>query len=113
MAEQPSVTDRLHELAERLRRSPRLSPEEQAELADLMDELREAVDPAKLPEPSQKHLTQMATHLVQTLHQETDAGVLAAASKRLEDAALRFEAEAPNVSGVLRRIIDALANLGI
>jgi hypothetical protein len=113
MAEQPSVPERLHELAEMLRRSPHLGPTEQAALANLMDELRQAVDPTRLPEASQQHLTQSAAHLVDSLHQNADAGVLAAATRRLEEAAVRVEAEAPLVSGVLRRMVDALANWGI
>jgi hypothetical protein len=113
MAERPPDPARLHELAELLRKTPHLGPEMQAELADLMDELSGTVDPATLPDAARKHVTESAAHLVDVLHRRADESRLSAARKRLEETAVRVEAEAPVVSGVLRRLIDALANLGV
>src|SRR4051812_12785480 len=59
MAEQPSgvpVPARLHELAQLLRQAQHLGPAAQAELARLVDELSQSLDPARLPEASRQHL---------------------------------------------------------
>jgi hypothetical protein len=116
MAEQPSgdpVPARLHELAQLLRQAHHLGPEAQAELAQLVDELSQSLDPASLPEASRRHLDESKTHLVNALRGKADVGRLSATGRRLEEAALRLEAEAPQVTGILRRLIDILANLGI
>ncbi len=108
-----SISARLHELAQLLRTTPHLNPQAQVELANLIDELRQALPAGAKPGTEQTHLAESATHLVHALHQRQAAGFLDAAKQRLEDAALRAEAEAPLAAGVVRRLIDTLANLGI
>ena len=63
--------------------------------------------------PSQAHLTESTAHLVEALHHQKDAGVLGQAKQRLIEAAARTEAEAPLAAGIIYRIIEALANVGI
>jgi hypothetical protein len=113
MAEPSAVAAQLHELAQLLRQAHHLGPEMQAALADLMDELSGTLDPASLPEPARNHLVESAGHLARALNRPPDEGRLAAARKRLEEAAVRLEAEAPTASGVLRRLIDTLGNIGV
>jgi hypothetical protein len=106
------IATRLRELAQRLREAPHLGPAAQAELADLVEELGRSLSPTPVPD-AQAHLAESTAHLVQSLHEQKDRGFLAAARKRLEEAAVRAEAEAPLASGLAVRLIDTLANLGI
>lgn len=106
------VRARLQELARSLRAAGHLEPEAQQELADLMEELAGVVALA----PTADQTTRLAEHaaqLAQALHQQHDEGLLAAAKKKLEQSALRAEEEAPLATGIVRRLIDTLANLGI
>lgn len=106
------VRARLQELARSLRQAGHLEPEAQQELADLMEELAGVVASA----PAADQTTRLAAHaaqLAQALHQQQDEGLLAAAKKKLEQSALRAEEEAPLATGIVRRLIDTLANLGI
>ena len=103
----------LHELAQLLRAADHLGPQAQTALADLMDELSQAL-PAGAPLTGDKaHLADSTAHLIHALHQRKDAGFLSAAKQRLNQAAIRAEAEAPLAAGIVRRVIDALANVGI
>lgn len=109
-AAQP-VRDRLQELARHLRQAHRLGPEARDELAELVDELAAVLDPAVSPTLA-AHLIETSEHLAHALDEGRDAGLLAAASHRLEEAAARAESKAPVISGVVRRLIDALAGIG-
>lgn len=120
MAETPPPTDagpadartRLIELARLLRDARHLDDAERGELADLVAELAEALGPAA-PSPQVDHLAEAAAHLVQALHEKHDAGPIAAARRRLEDATARAEARAPVATGLARQLIDTLADIGI
>jgi hypothetical protein len=116
MAEQPpSIPDvraKLQELTGLLRDADHLEPETQEELADLLDELSRALDPA-VSSIEGTRLAANAAHLVQALHDQQDTTLLTAARERLRKAAIRADAEAPMVSGIVRRLIDTLSNLGI
>jgi hypothetical protein len=109
----PAVSARLRELAQLLREAHHLSPDARKSLAALVEELSGAMAVCPLSAPDQTHLVEDTAHLVETLHQQEHTGLLAAASKRLEETAVRAEAEAPLTTGIIRRLIDALANLGI
>lgn len=120
MSKQPQKTDsgvevksNLQELAQLLRQADHLEPDAQRELADLVDELAKVLGPVASPSAETKHLTDNTAHLVHALHQQHPPGLLAAARKRLEESALRAESEAPLATGIVRRLLDALANLGI
>jgi Domain of unknown function (DUF4404) len=102
----------LHELAEALRSGNQLTPEGQAVLADLVDELSEAVQPGP-PSEAARHLAQSAAGLAHALVTQQSPGVVTAARDRLAAAALRVEAEAPLAAGFAQRILDVLANWGI
>src|SRR5262249_41783095 len=108
-----AVAARLHEIARLLREADHLGPESQKVLAELADELGNALGTAGIPSDQEAHLAESAAHLIETLRQRHGAGPLAAARDRLERAVLDVEARAPVAAGVARALLDALANLGI
>jgi hypothetical protein len=107
------VQAHLHELAEVLREAHHLEPEAQEALADLVEELGKALTPTAIASHETAQLANTAAHLARALHQEHNPTLLSAAKQRLEQAALRAEAQAPVATGIARRLLDALANLGI
>jgi hypothetical protein len=107
------ITEGLHDLARVLRAGPPLGPEAQRALAELIDELGNAVGSGSVPSADVTHLAEMTSHFVQALHRKHEPGGLAAARDRLERAVLRAEATAPVTAGLARRALDALSNLGI
>jgi hypothetical protein len=107
------VQTHLHELAAVLREAHHLGPEAQKALADLVDEFSKALAPSTATSSETAHLAQTAASLARALHQQHNPTLLSAAKQRLEQAALRAEAQAPMATGVARRILDTLADLGI
>jgi hypothetical protein len=121
MSEQPpagspapsGVAASLHSLAELLRAADHLEPEAQQALADLVDELGNALHPGAVAGPEMTHLADSTTHLLQALHQQHDTRAVASARGRLEQAIVGVEAKAPGIAGIARRLVDALSNIGI
>lgn len=115
MADQPSSTPRvnLQEVAEKLRQADHLGPEAQQALADLLDELANALPSAGPASAEANHLAASAAHLAEALHQRHEEGALATAIERFEASVARAEAKAPMASGIAHRIIETLASLGI
>jgi hypothetical protein len=103
----------LHELSQVLREAHHLEPEAQEALADLVDELGKALTPAALASSETAHLASSAANVARALHQQHNPTLLSAAKRRLEQAALQAETKAPVATGVARRILDVLADLGI
>src|SRR5262245_4793539 len=120
MTEQPGVNpptitqirSDLHEVAQRLRDARHLDPSAQLALADLLDELRMELDTAPQNSIHATQVAQLVAQLAGSLHQQ-DAGLLSRAKGRVEEAIGRAEAESPVIAGVVRRFVDALANIGI
>jgi hypothetical protein len=102
----------LLESARLLREAHHIDPEAQRTLADLVEELGEALDPSASSSDHTIHLAESSTHLVRALHQRHE-GLIASARQRLAAAAARAESDAPVATGIARRFIDALADLGI
>lgn len=111
----PETTERVRadllKLVPRLREAHHIGPEAQEALADLVEELVRLLDPAA-PSSQAEHLAETSAHLLQAVRQQ-HVGLLASAKDRLEEAAARAEAEAPVATGLARRLVDALAGLGI
>jgi hypothetical protein len=107
------IQSSLHELAQILRDAHRLGPETQRTLADLVDELGKTLNSPTLPTAETAQLATSAAHLARSLQREENPTLLATAKERLEEAALRAEAEAPVATGIVWRLLDTLANLGI
>lgn len=119
MSEQPTPGPSLDETRARLlacamslRDADHIEPEAQRALADLVLELADALGP-QVPTAQAAHLAETSAHLVEALHEPQDAGLIAAARRRVEEAAARAEAGAPVATGVARQLIDLLAGLGI
>ena len=112
----PSVAElkaRLHAVAQRLRQPGPVDPEAKRTLAELVDELSAALGSGEVPPAEVAHLAESTAHLAEALHEREDAGLLGGARDRLEQAALNAEARAPLAVGLARRLLDALANIGI
>src|SRR5829696_2300660 len=108
----PPVGERLQELARLLRGSRHLGPQVQRELADLLEELAGELESAA-PSAHAEHLAESAAHLAHELHERRGLGPVGAAVQRLNEAAARAEARAPVATGLARRLIDVLADIGI
>src|SRR5713226_3938611 len=75
MSEKPVRSDaktqvqrHLHALSHLLRAAHRLSPEAQALLADLVDELAHALESEEVSQDDVAHVTESTSHLVQAVH---------------------------------------------
>jgi hypothetical protein len=108
-----AVQTHIHQLAQRIRGSRSVSPEVQAALAELLDELNATLKQPNAPPAEVTHLAESAAHLAQALHDQQDEGVVAKAGDRLRVAMLQAEAHAPTAVGLARGVIDALASIGI
>jgi hypothetical protein len=115
VSDQPPVRvdEALHGLASVLRESPPPGPEAQRALADLIDELGNAAGTAEMPSAEVTHLAESTAQFIHALHRRHEPGRLSAARDRLEQSVLQAEARAPVAAGFARRVLDALANLGI
>jgi hypothetical protein len=102
-----------HDLAQMLRAADHLEPEVQEALADLLEEMSNALPPTVAARSETAHLASSAASLARALHQPHSPNLLSAAKQRLEQAALRAEAQAPVATGIARRLLDTLADLGI
>lgn len=112
----PSVSEvqsRLHEVARMLRHSPDLGAESQRILAELVDELSTVLQAANVPPAEVAHLAESTAHLAESLSQPQDIGLVSKARGRLEEKLLEAESHAPTAVGLARRLLDALANIGI
>jgi len=117
MPEQPptvsQVQNSLHAIAQTLRQPGQLTPETQAALAELVDKVAGALQSGSVPSAEMAHLSESTAHLLQALHQHPDAGRLAPARDRLEEAIVRAETQHPVLAGLARRLVETLSNLGI
>jgi hypothetical protein len=109
----PAAQASLHAIAELLRDPRPLTPALRTALADLLDEFGGTLSPAAVPPAEVQHLADSTAHLARALRQKRDLGYIAAARDRLEQAVLATEAQAPTTAGLARRLLDALANIGI
>jgi hypothetical protein len=107
------VQSSLHTIAEVLRDPHPLSFEAREALAALLDELGNLLTAPEAPPQALGHLAESTAHLVQAVHRRADEGLLTAARDRAEQSILGIEAQAPVLAGVARRLLDALANIGI
>jgi hypothetical protein len=107
------IRGRIHELAGLLRTAGHLDADAQQALAGLLDELGDQLAPTAAPSPATAHLAATAAQLAHALHERHETGVIAGVKSRLEEATCRAENEAPLALGIVRRLIDTLANMGI
>jgi hypothetical protein len=107
----PEVQTRLQDVARRLRQSDSIDSESQQALAELVDELsRNLAGP--MPPDAVTHLAETTAHLAEAL-QHHEKRLPITLRDRLERALVNAEAHAPTAVGLTRRLLDALANIGI
>jgi hypothetical protein len=103
----------LHTIAEILRDPRPLNHEIRDVLADLVDELGRVLATAPVPPTEVAHLAESTALLAHAVHRQETPGLLAEARDRVEAAIFAAESKAPLTAGLVRRLLDALANLGI
>jgi hypothetical protein len=103
----------LRQLAAALREAGHLEPDTQQALASLLDELGTEFGSTGLTSPKTVQLAETVNDVARSLHEQRSQSVVTSAKDRLKDAALRAEVEAPVASGVVYRLIDLLASMGI
>jgi hypothetical protein len=108
----PRIKDTLLAIAQVLREVHPLTLEAQQALAG---ELGHSLALAVVPVPPEEltHLAESTAQMVQLVHRRASPGLLASARDRLEQAILSAEAQSPLSAGLARRLLDALANIGI
>jgi hypothetical protein len=106
-----AARERLEQLAGLLRQAPHLEPQAQRDLANLLDELARSL--ATAPTGETAHLAESAAHMAHAVHEQHHPSGISNARRRLEESAARAEAEAPLATGIVRRLLAALADLGI
>ena len=107
------VRTNLHAVAQMIREARHLGPDDRRLLAELVDELSKALNPLGGSSAEVARLADSTAHLLAAMHQEKDAGLLASARTRLEQAILDAESHAPLAVGIVRRLIETLAGTGI
>jgi hypothetical protein len=104
---------RLEEQTRRLREGQVLDAAAEQSLVELVDEVRRVLARTPAASPEAAHLAESLDHLLDALHRPERRGLFEAAADRLRAAAARAEAEAPVATGLVERLLDALANWGI
>lgn len=107
------VQTRLREAAQLLRKSGSYDAATQRLLVELVDELNAALKTESIPPAEVARLAESTALLAESLHYQRNRSVLGAARDRLEGALIDAEVHAPVAVGVARRLLDALANIGI
>jgi hypothetical protein len=108
------IRSRLRDAAKTVRDSQSLDPQVRAAVTDLLDELGRALDAPGSAPAEVAHLAESAAHLAETLHHAgNDRGLLERARDRLGEVVARAESRAPVAAGLVERLIDALAAMGI
>src|SRR5262245_9942209 len=109
----PEVQARLQDVARRLRQPGSLDLATQGALAELVEELSTALAAGNVPPAELSHLADSTAHLAEALHHPQTQGLLGKARDRRELAVTNAEALAPTAVGLARRLLVALANIGI
>lgn len=107
------VRDRLHAIAQSLRQSGPMPAESRKLLADLVEELGHAVPGESGSAETWRHLGEHAAQLAEAIREDHEPGLLESARDRLSQTVVAAETEAPILSGIAKRFIQALSDLGI
>ncbi len=109
----PEIQARLHEVARLLRQPGTIEPESKRVLAELVDELSKVLDTPSLPPAEVTHLAESTIHLVEALQLQHQRELHVSLRDRLERAVINAEVHSPVLVGLARRLLDALADVGI
>lgn len=107
------VQTQLRAIAQLLREVPRLEPETQAALADLIDELARSLESPVVPSAEIARLTDCLAQLARAVNEQHAPGILAAARDRLDHAVVAIETEAPGLASLTRRLAEMLSDVGL
>ena len=107
------VQSNLHEIAQRLREAENLDPEAQQALAEVLDELKDQLGTTPINAAQLEHFRASTSQLLRALERPHEKGLLESSRKKLDQAARSIESEAPLIAGLARRLMEALANIGI
>ncbi len=103
----------LRTISKLLHETDHLNSAARQELADLVEELSDALDAEEVSSEQLNHLHESTAHLVQAVHEQRESNVVLSARDRVEEAILAIETRSPTVAGLARRLVDALSNIGI
>jgi hypothetical protein len=111
---QAELRANLAALAELLRKKHHIGPDVQARIAELVQEMNQALASSPgVPSAEVAALASSTGGLVQALRGQADTGALGEARDRLDRAILAAEARAPFAAGIVQRLVDVLTDLGI
>lgn len=102
----------LRELAELIRSADHLEGEAKEELAELFDDLAQALADGRIDAAEAEQIEQVVQHVEQAIR-ESHPGILAMARDAAERLVASLDARAPMLTGFLRRLADLLSDLGI
>jgi hypothetical protein len=109
---QPGVETNLHDLAQLLRQAEHLGPKTQMALAQILEELAQAMHSAPVPSQELIPLAHSTADLVHALHQKEDTQI-SSTQARLRRSILQIENQSPFVAQLAERLLDTLASSGI
>lgn len=109
----PEIQARLQAVADLLRQPGSIDPAAKAALAALVDELSKTLQTGAVPTVEVAHLAESTALLAESLHHHREHGLLEGIRDRLDLAVINAEAHAPIAVGLARRLMDALANIGV
>ncbi len=107
-----TVESNLHDLAQLLRRAEHLEPKVQLALAEIVEELGQALHSSPVPTQELIPLAQSTTELIEALHQKHQT-VFSTAREKLKHSILQVENRAPFVAQLAGRLLDTLGSSGI
>jgi hypothetical protein len=110
---QAELQANLSSLAQLLRKTHHVGPDARQKLAELVQELSQALATPSVPTTEVAALASTTGGLVQALHEQADTGTLGEARDRVNRAILAAEARAPFAAGIVQRLVDVLTDLGI
>jgi len=107
------VRSKLQAVSKALRCADHLSPDARQRLADLVEELSQAVDSPAAPSANAVHLSESVARLARAIEENHEPGLLESARGQIERAVVSVETETPVLSGIAMRFIQALSDIGI
>jgi hypothetical protein len=110
---QAELQANLAALAQLLRKTHHVGPDAQRKLAELVQELSQALAAPAVPTAEVAALASSTGGLVRALHEQADTGKLGEARDRVNRAIFAAEARAPFAAGIVQRLVDVLSDLGI
>jgi Domain of unknown function (DUF4404) len=108
-----AVQTHLRTIAQVLHQAQHLGPEAQDLLAELVQELGDALNSATVPSADLAHLTECAAQVVQATQRPREHGMATGARDRLQKAIIGVETQFPTVAAIASKLLDTLADLGI